>query len=288
MKHSLYQAVNWLWEQHFPRLCLLCGQVITSASPDHLCPYSRLALPFNVRAWSRCAIPLSPHATLTGNAIGYPEPATCCGQCMTKPMADSAVAPLIHRDGAAHLIHRLKFHQGEPEDRALAHILLTHIRYKYPQCLPEILVLVPMAYWPAVKRGFNQSRLLAHYLGREFNLPVKHALLKRRAGPAQRTLVRSERERMALGNFYWCGEEGVSTLRGKHVAVVDDVVTTGPLRGRSSSYYVRMARIELMSGVQHARPLMAYDQATQSFSARQPFSTPLTDTVRQCKPNKTT
>ena len=32
---------------------------------------------------------------------------------------------------------------------------------------------------------------------------------------------------MALGNFYWCGEEGVSTLRGKHVAVVDDVVTTG-------------------------------------------------------------
>ncbi len=227
MKHSLYQAVNWLWEQHFPRLCLLCEQVITSASPDHLCPYCRLALPFNVRACSRCAIPLSPHATLTGNAIGHPEPATCCGQCMTKPMADNAVAPLIHRDGAAHLIHRLKFHQGEPEGRALAHILLTHIRYKYPQCLPEILVPVPMAYWPAVKRGFNQSRLLAHYLGREFNLPVKHALLKRRAGPAQRTLVRSERERMALGNFYWCGEEGVSTLRGKHVAVVDDVVTTG-------------------------------------------------------------
>ena len=128
MKHSLYQAVNWLWKQHFPRLCLLCEQVITSASPDHLCPYCRLALPFNVRACSRCAIPLSPHATLTGNAIGFAEPATCCGQCMTKPMADNAVAPLIHRDGAAHLIHRLKFHQGEPEGRALAHILLTHIR----------------------------------------------------------------------------------------------------------------------------------------------------------------
>ena len=44
---------------------------------------------------------------------------------MTKPMADNAVAPLIHRDGAAHLIHRLKCHQGEPEGRALAHILLT-------------------------------------------------------------------------------------------------------------------------------------------------------------------
>jgi ComF family protein len=142
-------------------------------------------------------------------------------------MADHAVVPLVHRGNAAHLIHRLKFNQGEPEGRALAHILLTHIRLKCPNRLPDLLVPVPMAYWPAVKRGFNQARLLADCLGRELDLPVAHTLLTRRLGPSQRSLSRAERRRTAPDNFRWRNETEQNALRGKHVAVVDDVMTTG-------------------------------------------------------------
>jgi predicted amidophosphoribosyltransferase len=70
---------------------------------------------------------------------------------------------------------------------------LTHIRLKWPNRLPDLLVPVPMAYWPAVKRGFNQARLLADCLGRELDLPVAHTLLTRRLGPSQRSLSRAER-----------------------------------------------------------------------------------------------
>ncbi len=227
MKNSINRALNWLWEQHFPMLCLLCEQVLASTSPDHLCQYCRLALPFNVRACSRCAIPLLPGADPTDEIRLCQEPPLICGQCLTKPLADRAIVPLIHRGSAAHLIHRLKFNQGEPEGRALAHILLTHIRLECPNRLPELLIPVPMAYWPAVKRGFNQSRLLAQYLGRELDLPVAPTLLKRLPGPAQRLLSRTERSRMASGNFRWRSELKKNALRGKHVVVVDDVMTTG-------------------------------------------------------------
>lgn len=227
MEHLFTQVLNRLWRQHFPMLCLLCEQALVSTSPDHLCHYCRLALPFNVRACSCCAIPLLPSAEGAGDTPFCQEPALRCGQCLTRPLADHAVVPLIHRGSAAHLIHRLKFNQGEPEGRALAHILLTHIRLKYPNRLPELLIPVPMAYWPAVQRGFNQSRLLAQYLGRELDLPVAPTLLKRRPGPAQRSLSRTERSRMASGNFRWRSELKKNALRGKHVVVVDDVMTTG-------------------------------------------------------------
>ena len=227
MKKSINRALNWLWEQHFPMLCLLCEQELASTSPDHLCQYCRLALPFNVGACSCCAIPLQPGADHTNEIRLCQKPPLLCGQCLTKPLADHAVVPLIHRGNAAYLIHRLKFNQGEPEGRALAHILLTHIRLKCPNRLPDLLVPVPMAYWPAVKRGFNQARLLADCLGRELDLPVAHTLLTRRLGPSQRSLSRAERRRMAPDNFRWRNETEQNALRGKHVAVVDDVMTTG-------------------------------------------------------------
>lgn len=223
MKKSINRALNWLWEQHFPMLCLLCEQELASTSPDHLCQYCRLAPPFNVGACSCCAIPLQPGADHT-NEIGLcQEPPLLCGQCLTKPLADHAIVPQNHRGTAAHRIHRLKFNQGEPEGRALAHILLNHIRLKCPNRLPDLLVPVPMANWPAVKSGFNQGRFLAHCLGRELDLPVAHSLLARRLG---RSLSRAKRRRMAPDNFRWRSETEQNALRGKHVAVVDDVMTT--------------------------------------------------------------
>lgn len=227
MDNFLNRTLNWLWKQHFPMVCLLCEQTLVTTQPDHLCQYCRLSLPLNHHACSCCAIPLLADADQTGDARFCSEPASLCGQCLTKPLADHAVVPLIHRGGAAHLIHRLKFNRGEPEGRALAHILLTAIRLHYPHRLPDLLIPVPMAYWPAVKRGFNQSRLLAQQLGRALDLPVSHNLLKRRGGPAQRSLSRAERRRLAPDNFRWHRETAKLVLRGKHVALVDDVMTTG-------------------------------------------------------------
>ena len=113
MKKSINRALNWLWEQHFPRLCLLCDQELASTSPDHLCRYCRLVLQFNVGACSSFAIPLQPGADHTTEIRLCQEPLLLRGKCLTKALADHAVVPLIPRSNGANLIHRLKFNQGE-------------------------------------------------------------------------------------------------------------------------------------------------------------------------------
>jgi len=74
-----------------PKQCLLCAQVILTESADHLCPHCRLALPFNPNPCRHCALPLA----------SSEERASICAQCLTKPLANRAVAPLVHRQGAA-------------------------------------------------------------------------------------------------------------------------------------------------------------------------------------------
>ena len=79
---------------YLPVLCLLCEQVTTTSGADHLCPHCRLALPFNQNPCLHCALPLAALDN-SGTAI--------CSECLTKPLANRAIAPLIHRHEAAHL-----------------------------------------------------------------------------------------------------------------------------------------------------------------------------------------
>ena len=129
-----------------PKQCLLCAQVILTASADHLCPHCRLALPFNVNPCRHCALPL----------VSSEERTSICAQCLTKPLANRAVAPLVHRQGAAFLVHQMKFYRAEPEARALATMMATQIRLTEMSRLPHVLIPVPIAYTSAVQRTFNQ------------------------------------------------------------------------------------------------------------------------------------
>ena len=198
---------------YIPKQCLLCAQVILTASADHLCPHCRLALPFNLNPCRHCALPLA----------SSEERTSICAQCLTKPLANRAVAPLVHRQGAAFLVHRMKFYRAEPEARALATMMATQIRLTEMSRLPNVLIPVPIAYTTAVQRTFNQSALLAWHLAKTFNIAYAPRLLMRQGGPAQRSLSRGQR----LASTGFACRQNAANLAGKHVAIVDDVLTTG-------------------------------------------------------------
>ena len=199
---------------YLPVLCLLCEQVTTTSGADHLCPHYRLALPFNQNPCLHCALPLA--------ALDNSDTAIC-SECLTKPLANRAIAPLIHRHEAAHLVHRLKFHRAEPEGRTLAMLMMTQIRLTDMSRLPTLLVPVPVAYSTAVNRSFNQSALLAWHLAKAFNIDYAPRLLIRQGGPAQRSLTRGQR----LISAQFARRSSAKPLAGAHVAIVDDVLTTG-------------------------------------------------------------
>jgi len=88
------------------------------------------------------------------------------------------------------------------------------------------LVPVPLARSRRRERGYNQSEVLAAGLGRRWNLPVRADLLARtRATATQTRLTPGERLTNVAGAFRAVEAAG-GRLRGAHVVLVDDVVTT--------------------------------------------------------------
>jgi ComF family protein len=76
------------------------------------------------------------------------------------------------------------------------------------------------------QRGFNQSADLAARLARETGAPVSPALRRLRNTPAQAGLTAMER-RVNLQGAFALDERWRRRVAQRHVALVDDVYTTG-------------------------------------------------------------
>ena len=84
--------------------------------------------------------------------------------------------------------------------------------------------LVPVPVHPARKRkrGFNQAEEIAQTLGELTGIPCDNTLLQRiKATPQQTTLSAGQRRRNLRGAFR------IRPHHYRHVALLDDVVTTG-------------------------------------------------------------
>jgi len=88
----------------------------------------------------------------------------------------------------------------------------------------SLLVPVPLAKDRLRERGFNQSALLAHHLATHWQIPVSHALTRSRSTQTQTRLTPADRQRNVAGAFVVSVPK--LALIGKHVVLVDDVVTT--------------------------------------------------------------
>jgi ComF family protein len=89
----------------------------------------------------------------------------------------------------------------------------------------DLIVPVPLHDSKKRARGFNQSDLISDGLSEATGLPVGFSILERVSRSATQTR-RSRYER-------WVNVEGIftvtdtSSVRGKHILLVDDVITTG-------------------------------------------------------------
>lgn len=91
----------------------------------------------------------------------------------------------------------------------------------------EVLIPVPLARRRQKKRGYNQSEWLARGISGVTGLPVEaHALERTVDNPSQTTRTIAERAQNVEGIFALT-PKGAALLRGHHVLLVDDVVTTG-------------------------------------------------------------
>jgi ComF family protein len=87
------------------------------------------------------------------------------------------------------------------------------------------LIAVPLSRRRERERGYNQSLLMARALGHTLDLPVWEDVLQRTHFTSSQTrLTPEERLRNVSGAFRVAGD--AARLRGAHLVLVDDVVTT--------------------------------------------------------------
>lgn len=207
---STHQVYIWLKNEQF---CLLCDEHTDAALP--ICVACEAELPWLGEHCLRCALPL-PLAGLT------------CAQCARQPPAFSEVLAPWHYDFPIDtLVTRFK-HQGQwPMGHLLAELLGQCLQHRFDEGLPrpDCLLPVPMARKRLRQRGYNQAAMIAKWLGGQLQLPVdEQVLLRIRETPPQQGLDAKARKRNLHGAFALADEE---TLKGLHVALVDDVLTTG-------------------------------------------------------------
>jgi len=149
-----------------------------------------------------------------------------CVRCVASlpllaPDVHRVVAPFEYRFPVDRLVQRFKFAGDLAVGRWLAIQLATRVR-REPR--PDVLIPVPLTRARLRARGFNQSVEIARAVSRVLHVPAAMRLLERtRDAPPQAGLTRRARRANLRGAFR-CPR---NALTGRHVALVDDVVTTG-------------------------------------------------------------
>ena len=153
--------------------------------------------------------------------------APLCGDCVSDlPSFASTVCAFDYQFPWDRLISRFKF-QGQPElASALAKPLHAAVQ-RAAGSLPHALLPVPLSPARLQERGYNQAWELARRLGSWCNVPAWHTTLLRPLDSAhQVTSTRAQRQLNLRGAFVTHPDHR-SRLQGQHLALVDDVFTTG-------------------------------------------------------------
>jgi ComF family protein len=138
---------------------------------------------------------------------------------------DRIVALGAYRDPLRHLIYNVKYHGRWPLAERLADRLSEHAPVKGLLSDVDCLVPVPLHRSRQISRGFNQSEVAARRLGKKSKTPVKHPVVRlKKTDPQIHFHSRAKREENLKDAF---GLVNDRLIRGKHVLVVDDIMTTG-------------------------------------------------------------
>ena len=89
----------------------------------------------------------------------------------------------------------------------------------------DIIVTIPLHWRRKMQRGYNQSDFIARGINQATGIPIASNVVKRMVNNESQTHMRtSDRRKNVQGIFQLTHPERV---RGKHILLVDDVITTG-------------------------------------------------------------
>lgn len=216
------------WSQHLlarlpsvvPSSCSLCG----ISGHDAICPGCHAQF-FRLRQHrcAQCAIPL-PETT-----------ATICGGCLKQaPAFDATIVAADYAPPIDQLVLALKFGNRLPLAPLFARLLRDALLQPKGQgialpahALPTLLTAVPLGAQRLAERGFNQALEIAKPFSRALGVKLDPVLTLRVRDTQAQALLHAEDRHKNIRHAFIVSQHAIDSVRGQHIGVVDDVITTG-------------------------------------------------------------
>ena len=193
-----------------PTSCALCGCDHSEALCD-ICRARHFAT--TRQRCRRCAIPLAAGA------------ADSCGECLKKPPAfDATIVAADYAPPVDQLVLALKFGNRLELAPLLGRMLHDAA---VDAMLPDRLTAVPLGPQRLAGRGFNQALEIARPLSRALGVALDARLVMRQRDTHAQSLLHPDERRQNIRKAFLVPAEAIDRVRGMHVGVVDDVMTTG-------------------------------------------------------------
>lgn len=172
---------------------------------------------------NRCiqALPRTPEwfCTQCSGRLPWGEKGHCVGCMKEAPDFDQTWTGLSYEYPVTVLIRELKYRSGLFLVPALVPILYDALNQTDP---PQAILAMPQSKQRWRSRGYNQALELARPIAKLMRLPLINGVRRVQDRPAQASLGAKERQKNLTQAF-----KGTGDFPWDHVAVIDDVMTTG-------------------------------------------------------------
>jgi ComF family protein len=211
---SLRVAAAGVADLLLPRCCVSCERPLVAGERGIVCGF----------CWTRLeSIPFPQCAR-----CGHPHIRHSCRWCELLPPFIRAVRSVcwVPSGAGGQIVHALKYEGWHATADGMAERMA---RLAWPQDVVEertALIPIPLSAARLRERGFNQSEMIARALASRWRIPVWSDVVARARDTKTQTKLRpGDRLRNVAGAFD-VSPAVSKRLRGTHLVLVDDVVTT--------------------------------------------------------------
>jgi ComF family protein len=220
VRKGLVNAARWFAKMRdiaLPSQCALCGNL----------SHSVLCAGCDEQYWNqahlRCAVCALPMPVLAGPGRDRAGSQLHCRLCMAEPPHfDATIALGDYRAPLDTLALELKFHARLAGADEFARQLRAMFE-DTDSATPDIVAPVPLSRKRLRTRGYNQAWCIGKPLARRLGARADATLIERTRDTAPQAKLDLDTRRHNVGDAF----KVLRDVRGKHVGVVDDVMTSG-------------------------------------------------------------
>jgi ComF family protein len=143
-------------------------------------------------------------------------------------------------------IHQLKYVNRPGIGRVLGSEFGYQLLRSEEFILPDLLIPVPLHLKKKKKRGYNQSEMIAGGMSDALGIPMVNSVLQK----AEKTSSQTNKSRfdryLNVANSF--SVEGAEVIEGKHIFLIDDVLTTGATLEACASKLLETPSVKISVG----------------------------------------